>query len=185
MKKPHVTRTTDINEYETPPELFNKLNQIVGFDIDLAASAENSLCDDFCDDLLTVEGLDKSAGLIGWLNPPFNNKEKLIRFCLLELRQIFREIWLLIPNNARETEFWQTYVWPEADEIISLSPRLNFLLNGERPVKKNKDGSIYYNEKGETEHSGAGFSCCLVVYRRRIPGVWYGSPKESIWNWKE
>lgn len=45
MKKPHVTRTTDINEYETPPELFRKLDSIVGFDIDLAASEENALCD--------------------------------------------------------------------------------------------------------------------------------------------
>lgn len=71
--------TTDINtkfettknDYETPLDLFNKLNDEFHFDIDLAASSKNKKVPVFFSEQQDALQQDWS-GTVGFLNPPFN-----------------------------------------------------------------------------------------------------------------
>ena len=160
MKKPHITRNSDRDDYATPDELFSRIDDCFDFDLDAAASVENTKCKRFNSD---SEELHVWGGRV-WCNPPFSKKEYFLGKAL-EYRNYAKVAVFLLPNNIRETECWRKYVWEQADQIISLTPRVDFLLDGK--VKK-----------------GVGFSSCLVVYYPRIAGINYGASRETIWNWR-
>lgn len=161
----HVGRVTDRDDYVTPGELWSGVQLFYQLDTDCAASAENAKCSRFYsaqDSFLTAHNeLDQRRC---WLNPPFSMKEDFLAH-VVAVRNIASIFVCLVPNSARETEWWQDSVWPHADEIISLTPRVNFILDGVL-VK------------------GVAFPSCLVVYRPRLPNVFYGTPREIIWRWK-
>lgn len=60
-------------DWNTPKELFNKLNNEFNFEWDLAASSDNTLCQNF----YTKEdnGLTKTWNGTCWLNPPYGDKD--------------------------------------------------------------------------------------------------------------
>lgn len=163
----HVGRKTDRDDYETPPDLFGPAHAFYQFDVDCAASAELAKLPDFYSiersflAATPMEFVDKMC----WLNPPFTMKEEFLKQ-VVRLRNIARGFVCLVPNNARECDWWRELVWPMADEIISLTPRVNYLLDG-KPLK-----------------NGVPFSSCLVVYRPRLDAQ-YGTPRETIWRWKK
>ena len=72
---PGVQGDHDPNAWQTPPYLFERLSaQYGGFTIDLAASAENALCDRYYtkeDDALAQYW----GGEVGFCNPPFDDIE--------------------------------------------------------------------------------------------------------------
>ena len=174
--KPHISRTTTRDDYETPVELFARVSEVFGFDWDLAASDSNHLCPNYYTEQRSfLENFSYvPRGASCWCNPPFSLKDEFLK-AILELRKWARHVVFICPNNARETDWWREFVWEQGDEIISLSPRAQFLLDGKRPMRT--------DAKGKTVESGAGFSCCLIVYRPRIPGAIYGPPRELIWQW--
>lgn len=57
------------NEWETPPDLFKKLDDEFGFIFDAAASDENALCFEYSTNSLDIEW--KSDGPV-WMNPPYS-----------------------------------------------------------------------------------------------------------------
>ena len=167
-KQPHTARTTDKDYYETPPALFAQLNHVYRFTLDAAASDENHLCKRyFTEENSALE--NKWTGSV-WCNPPFSIKELFLGYAISQ-RQHCNQIVFLLPGNCRETGWWNTWA-RQADEIVNLSPRINFLIDGKPPV----------NER-TGRPSGAGFPCCLLVFRPRIPGAQYGEPREIYYKW--
>lgn len=85
MKKKHkldVHFSSKKSDWETPPQLFNKLNAWFKFDLDVCASSQNTKCgrfygqhrDHFTDGLKTSWG--KS---VCWMNPPYNRPEHVCK----------------------------------------------------------------------------------------------------------
>lgn len=162
----HVGRTTKSDDYETPPDLFDWLNDHYRFNVDCAAHATNAKLPDFYSEnrsFLTAQASDFAFKRC-WLNPPFGMKEVFLRR-VVELRQLAEVFVCIVPNNARETDWWRDYVWSYADEIVSLSPRVYYHLNG-------------------TPQRNVPFSSCLVIYRPRLNPNSGLSPRESVVRWR-
>jgi phage N-6-adenine-methyltransferase len=56
-----------VNNWRTPPEIFNKLNAEFKFDLDAAAEWGNAQCEHYLDDALNCSDW---PGKRIWLNPP-------------------------------------------------------------------------------------------------------------------
>lgn len=161
----HVGRVTDRDDYETPNDLFSLVSRFYGLCVDCAASESTAKCQNYYSterSFLTADP-NEFLGAHCWLNPPFSMKEEFLAH-VVSLRNDARIFVCLLPNNARETNWW-TYIWLHADEIISLSPRVNYFLDG-KPLK-----------------NGVPFSSCLAIFRPRFE-TQYGFPREIIWHWK-
>ena len=153
------------DNWETPLELFNPLNALYDFNIDAAATKENSLCIDYLKDAFTE---DWDLGLTHrrvWCNPPFSQKVEFLERMLCYI-QVLDYSFFLLPNNSRETFWWNEFVVPYADLIINLVGRVNFCYKG-KPSKQ------------------CNFPSCLAVFRPRLLASRYGVPREIYWNWKE
>lgn len=173
-KQPHVTRLTsdpgyDRDDYETPPELFKKLDDCFRFDLDAAASVSNAYCSEYWSkggepDALEGDDWDCVRALSIFCNPPFSKKEEFLKRGIASRNDNYVTVFLL-PNNARSTKWWNDYI-VHADLLINLTPRVNYCINA-------------------IEKKGVAFDSCAVVYYPRIKGIRYGLPKEVYWNWKE
>lgn len=163
--KPHIARTTKRDDYCTPLALFNKIDAVFRFGWDAAASAENKLCERYFSerDASALESAWNTNTAV-WCNPPFGNKEPFLEKAIA-FRNLNRAVVFLLPNNARESLWWRDLVWRHADEIVTLTPRVNFEIDG-KPAR------------------GVAFGSCLAIYYPRIPGCEYGPPRESVWRWK-
>ena len=64
-------------EWETPDELFNSLNEIFSFTRDVCASLENRKCEDFWSEEDSC--LDKVWDGVNWMNPPYKDMKKFIK----------------------------------------------------------------------------------------------------------
>jgi len=64
----HFSSKTDL--WSTPQELFDKLNTIHGFTLDVCATQENAKCKKFFTQ--EIDGLKQDwTGNVCWMNPPY------------------------------------------------------------------------------------------------------------------
>lgn len=110
----------DIDDRATPPEVFDPLNSIFGFTLDVAASEKNAKCKTFFNK--DTDGLKQPwGGAIVWCNPPFSNIPGFMEKALHEV--IFggcRRVIMLLPANRCEQPWWQKLVEPFRDYAGSI-----------------------------------------------------------------
>ena len=127
-KKAYSSRT---EEWGTPKDLFDKLNDEFGFTLDPCASEENYKCDKY----YTVEddGLKQDwGGQTVFMNPPYRREIKSwVRKAYMESLK-GAVVVCLIPART-DTIYWHDYIFPHAKDIRFLKGRLRF-------VKGNKIG---------------------------------------------
>lgn len=112
-------------DWETPQDFFNKLNEEFHFTLDAAASSENAKCDDY----FTKEqnGLIQSwAYKVVWLNPPYGRytTEKWVKKAYEEYQRTGCTIVMLLPART-DTIWFHDYVLGKA-EIRFVKGRLKF-----------------------------------------------------------
>ena len=119
-------------DYGTPPELLaavKKRLHIEHFSIDLAASAENTVADNFYseeDDSL-VQNWNQWRSIRGgwaWLNPPFGDIEPWVAKAANEAEN-GAQIVMLVPASVG-SNWWSAYVEHYSYQIF-LNPRLTFV----------------------------------------------------------
>lgn len=141
------------HEWETPPDLFRRLDEEFHFDLDAAASTANALCERYCTSALDGLVVDWSSGLEGavFCNPPYGREiGRWVQKGFEESRKGCTVV-MLIPART-ETSYWHDYVM-RAREIRFIRGRLRF------------SGSSV----------NAPFPSAVVVFR---PG-WFGMPEVS------
>jgi len=113
-------------EWETPRDLFGRLNQEFGFTLDLAADASNTKCNTY----YTAEADALTLPWCGvcWLNPPYGSRHHRLSDWV---RKAYREaqkpdctVVMLIPARTN-THWWHDYCM-KADEIRLLNGRPKF-----------------------------------------------------------
>lgn len=122
------------DEWGTPQDTFDKLHAEFDFQIDLAATAENSKCDSFHS--IRTDSLSQDWGAVfdrGWLNPPYSRGvcARFIAKAAAERLQGFLTVMLLpartdtkaFHTHVYDSETWQTR---EGVEIRLLPGRLKF-----------------------------------------------------------
>lgn len=178
MSKDNIFFSSKKQCWETPQNLFDKLDSIFHFDIDVCASKENAKCKKFFtekDDLFSQE---IKPGSVCFMNPPYGNGERecvdpdkckkekcrdrgyhqvgnipgiyeFVKFAYNESKENNCTFVCLIPAKT-ETKLWQRYA--VKGEIFFIEGRLKF------------SGS----------KSPAPFASAIVVFRPKIGDVLKG-----------
>ena len=122
------------DEWATPQNLFDQLNAEFDFEIDLAATAENTKCSSFYS--LQLDSLSQHWGsqfARGWLNPPYSRGlcGHFIEKAARQRRMGFLTVMLLpsrTDTKAFHTHIYDAKMWQprEGVEIRFLPGRLKF-----------------------------------------------------------
>lgn len=100
--------------YQTPPALFNQLNDIFQFTVDAACDSKNKLCNEgFCIDE-GRDGLKESwAGHRVFCNPPFSVKSEWIKKAHEEVDKGGCAVCVMIlPTLSESIDAFQDYIFP-------------------------------------------------------------------------
>lgn len=126
-----VMFSSNSDEYETPPWLFEKLDKAFDFSLDAAASPENYKCN--------IYYTENFSGLIGsweryvvFCNPPYSKRglqSQAADWCAKAARGNHIMCAMLLPART-DTQLWHDYVFPSATEILFIKGRLKFLVDG-------------------------------------------------------
>jgi len=148
------------DEWETPQDLFDKLDGEFDFDVDLCTSSENSRCPvdirdiwEFVDD---SEFSDQFDGF--WMNPPYSRGN--IDMCMaqaVKLADRGKTVVCLVRFDP-STQWFQKYVHGVATEVRMMDRRVKF-----------RGADSAYN-----------FPTCIVVYE----DTGHGNTEYSLWGWK-
>ena len=113
-------------DWETPDDLFNYLNDIYGFTIDLAADSQSTKCEHY----FTKEddALSKTWFGVGWLNPPYGTRKPQLKDWVKkafdETRKEGCAVVMLMPARTN-TAWWHDYCM-KAREIRFIKGRPKF-----------------------------------------------------------
>lgn len=126
-----VLFSTGKDDWETPPELFNQLNNEFHFTIDVCANNTNKKLDRFYSE--EDDGLTKSwEGEVAWCNPPYSRSTKKKKGQADWIKKAYEEskkpnttIVMLLPART-DTVAFHEYIYNKA-EIRFIKGRLKFV----------------------------------------------------------
>jgi hypothetical protein len=144
MRKIHINND---DNYATPPEFYEQLNNRFNFDFDPCPYCEGSIIKD---------GLSIDWGNSNFVNPPYSRKlkEMFVIKAIEEMKKGKVSV-LLIPVST-STKLFHDYINPNATKIDFVKGRIKF-------GKLDKEGRFYLplNKKGKTQ-SGTKDSMIVV-----------------------
>jgi len=162
---PGEVRASD--SWRTPLPLFAALDDEFGFNVDLAADANNHLCPTWlgpggeAEDALAVRQWARH-GDVGFLNMPYSS-DLILRFMAAVARnRIEMTIVALHPHDTSAA--WWSYT-RHAVEIREMPHRVPYL-----------------RSDGITK-AGAMFASAVSIYRPQ-PGILLAHPRRVLWSWK-
>lgn len=132
-------------EWETDDILFNKLNMVFDFKVDLACSEQNKKCKIGItkeQNSLTVDW-NKFKYKNLWLNPPYGKQLKLFVEKVDRTSYNNNCLCMLIPAST-ETKSFQDVIFENAKLIIFIKGRLQFLLNGKKSGSSTKGSALVF-----------------------------------------
>lgn len=131
--------------WRTPPEVFAALDAEFNFQLDVAASAENALCelfiDEYTDSLQTRWYSYIARGEFSWCNPPYSDVGPWVRKVAKEAKQGIGCVMLVMADTSVG---WYREAIKTAQEVRFITGgRLSFI-NPETglPVNGNNKGSM-------------------------------------------
>ena len=149
MKNIHINND---DNYATPPELYNYLNNRFNFDLDPCPYNEGEILEN---------GLEIEWGLRNYINPPYSQKlkEDFVKKGIHEMKKGKLCVFLLPVSTS--TSLFHDYIKPNATSIEFLKGRVKF-------GKINSEGEFYYplSKNGKVQ-SGTKDSM-IVIFDGRI-----------------
>jgi phage N-6-adenine-methyltransferase len=144
MNEVHFSSKT--NEWATPQDFFDKLNEEFGFSLDPCATPESAKCEKFY--TKQDDGLSKSwANETVFMNPPYGRQiGKWIRKAAEETTAT---VVCLIPART-DTAYWHDYIWDEQNNKPYNGVEIRFIR-----------GRIKFGDIGKD----APFPCAVVIFR--------------------
>lgn len=133
---------TDV--WATPQDLFNKLNTIFNFDLDVCALPENAKCERYFTP--EIDGLLQQWIGTCWINPPYGSEIKYWIAKAAETAKQGHTVVALVPSRT-DVGWWQEHCMNR--EIHYIKGRLKF---------------------GGCKHN-APFGCAVVVFRPSLNDV--------------
>ena len=144
------------DEWETPQDIFDKLNDEFGFTLDPCCTKENAKCNKFY--TIADDGLSKSwKNEVVFMNPPYGKSiGRWISKALYE-SQNGATVVCFIPART-DTSYWHDYIFGNA-EIRFVRGRVKFQ-NRLLPS---------WREDGSHKVTGAPFPSAIVIFRKTKP----------------
>ncbi len=143
MNKIHINND---DNYATPPDFFNKLNERFNFDFDPCPYNENEIIND---------GLKIEWGGVNFVNPPYSQKLKEA-FVIKGIEEMKKgKVCVFLIPVSTSTKLFHKYIKPNATEIEFIEGRIKF-------GKRDNNGNFYLplNKKGKTQ---AGTKDSMIV----------------------
>lgn len=158
----------NVDDRETPPCVFDPLQEEFDFTLDAAASTVNAKCLRFC----TLHGffIGKIQATNGdgfakswdtervWINPPFSVLRPWVEKAWDDHAEL---VVMLLPNNRGEQPFWQDLIEPYRDRAGSILTTRN--LRKRRPFLHMGEGI------GNRTSKSPPFGLVVVIWDRRDP----------------
>jgi len=138
------------DEWETPPEFYDKLNKRFKFTLDPCATHENNRCDKY----YTIEddGLSKSwANEKVFVNPPYGDIGKWVKKAYDESTENGAIVVMLMPART-DTKYWHDYIMNSASAIYFIKGRLKFY------------NKVIADYTGKSDLSPAPFPSVVIVF---------------------
>jgi len=137
----HTSKTpkSEKDYYQSPQYVFDWMDDIYDFDVDLAASETNTKCDVFIPE--SSDSLSRDWHLYaktGWLNPPYSNIRPWVCKAAEESSKGFTTVMLI---NTPNGEMIYRNIFYKASEIIFINGRLAFIDVNGNPKSGNTRGS--------------------------------------------
>ena len=164
------------NEWRTPSILYNLLDREFGFQLDAAATVENSFCKQFftIEDDALIQDWGQNGIRQVFCNPPFTHTKEFLAKGIEQYREYERELEIvfLIRADGYETQWfrqllddkrhWFQPMFVPAYQIRQLVPRVPFFL-----------------PSGSKPSHGPNFpSAVVVMSKHHPPGMYW-------WFWKQ
>ncbi len=138
------------NEWETPQDLFDKLDKEFHFTLDPCSTHENTKCKKHY--TITENGLAQLwFDEVVFMNPPYGREiGKWIRKAYEE--SYHSTVVCLIPART-DTRYWHDYIFGKADDIRFLKGRIYFSKDGKRGASPFPSAIIVYRNKSKEERN--------------------------------
>ena len=124
--KSHMTSglfSSRTDEWETPKDFFQKLDDEFHFDLDVCATPENAKCKRYF--TKEQDGLKQEWKGMCWMNPPYGRQISLwVKKALDSARGGATVVCLLLSRT--DTQWWHSYVIAHAAEVRFIKGRLKF-----------------------------------------------------------
>ena len=179
--KKSTTPIEERDEWRTDPVLFHVLDHEFHFNLDAAATRENTLCKSFFS--MTNSALDNQwdqgwpdfSGKTGtrvWCNPPFSLKAQFLQkgweeFVKRDVKSCF-----LLPGDAEETDWWRNAVY---DLEHPIGPNLYQAKTHARILKPR----VNFFSPDMTQNKGNNRPSALIFYGWDLP---HG---KFHWDWRK
>lgn len=116
--------SSNVHTWETPTDLFNNLDKVFNFDLDVCATDETSKCSKYFTP--KVDGLSQKWEGNCWMNPPYGREQiKWINKAYNEYKENNSTIVCLIPARP-DTKVWHEIIFSNAKAICFIKGRLKF-----------------------------------------------------------
>lgn len=97
------------DEWSTPQDFFDQLNTEFAFQIDAAATAQNTKCGLWWEDALTATDWAIGPNTRVWLNPPYSQGKAFVARAKQEAKKGCLVV-CLIPSRT-DTRMWHEHIW--------------------------------------------------------------------------
>lgn len=116
--------TSNIQTYETPNWLFQRLNSVFNFHLDVCAEDNTAKCPAYY--TVKEDGLKSEWSKMNWCNPPYSRFQiEWVERAINELNKNNNSTMFLIPARV-DTILWQDKIFPNAKVITFIKGRLTF-----------------------------------------------------------
>lgn len=145
MKKIHINND---DNYATPPEFYNKLNEKFNFDFDPCPYNEGPIL---------INGLEIKWGKSNFVNPPYSQKlkEAFVKKGIEEMKNGNISVFLIPVSTS--TKLFHDYILPNATKIEFIKNRIKF-------GKIDSDGNFYYPLNKQGKISAGTKDSMIVVF---------------------
>jgi site-specific DNA-methyltransferase (adenine-specific) len=107
---------TGKQDWRTPPEIYDALNEEYHFDFDPCPAHNGSL--------LPFDSLGTSWGESNFVNPPYKEVRKWVQKAIIELKKGKRSVFLI--NAITGTKVFHKELWHNAYEVSFIEGRVTF-----------------------------------------------------------
>ena len=142
----HKSNTpTNIRDlWQTPREIFDKLDNEFPFSCDVAASSKNHLCHHYLDE--ASDALNQTWSITNWCNPPYSNITPWVKHAI-SMHQLGLTTVMLVPADTSVK--WFKLAYESCNEVRFISGRISFInADTQKPVNGNNKGSVLFIWKG-------------------------------------
>ena len=123
--------SSGFDDWETPQDFFDAIDEVFHFDLDVCATPFNAKCGRYY--TKAEDGLSRIWRGICWMNPPYGREiSKWVRKAYESSREAGTVLVCLLPART-DTKWWHEYVAAYAECVKFIRGRLKFSGKGSAP----------------------------------------------------